>query len=143
MLRYDAFYSFEDNKHINTGQGFGTVANHELVLSMKEEYDKLCPDETGVFPFVKCPQMNTQALLRYGLNLDGKTQIINRSIILSADYMNPYDDPTGTLKTTPNTISIHWYSKSWMDKKTVLRSRLLRPIHRILGVNFLKRRKKH
>ena len=54
-------------------------------------------------------------------------------IILPADYMNPYDDPTGMLKKTENTLTIHWYSKSWLDKKNIIKSKITRPFHRIFG----------
>ena len=47
--------------------------------------------------------------------------------------MNPYDDPTGRLNKTSNTISIHWYSKSWLDSKTILKSKITRPFHRVFG----------
>lgn len=62
--------------------------------------------------------------------------------ILPEEYLNPYDDPTGRLRVTDNTISVHWYSKSWMSKTTILRSNLTRPIHRLFGVDCLRRFKK-
>ena len=62
-------------------------------------------------------------------------------MIYPADYFNPYDDPTGRLNKTKNTYSIHWYSKSWMDKKTVLRSELTKPIHRMFGKDVFHRGK--
>ena len=43
--------------------------------------------------------------------------------------------------TTEETVSIHWYAKSWMDKKTIIRSKLTKPIHRLLGTEFFKKRK--
>ena len=74
--------------------------------------------------------MNTNALLKFGLIQNGKKQIIENAIIFPSDYFNPYDDPTGVLTLTDNTYSIHWYGKSWMDKKTILRSKLTKPLHR-------------
>ena len=62
--------------------------------------------------------------------------------ILPADYMNPYDDPTGRLQKTENTVSIHWYGKSWMSKRTILRSKLTKPIHRLFGVDALAKYRK-
>ena len=77
-----------------------------------------------------------------GLQQNGKKQIIQNAIIYPADYFNPYDNSTGILKKTKNTYSIHWYGKSWMDKKTILRSKLSRPLHRILGTNFMEKLKR-
>ena len=84
-----------------------------------------------------CPQVNTDALIPYGLALNGQRQTVLGAEILPADYFNPYDDPTGRLNKTKNTYSIHWFGKSWMNKRTILRSRLTRPIHRIFGIDAL------
>ena len=54
-------------------------------------------------------------------------------MVYPADYFNPYDDPTGRLKKTGKTYSIQWYAKSWMNRKTILRSKLTRPLHRLLS----------
>jgi len=55
--------------------------------------------------------------------------------VYPAEYFNPYDDPTGILRKTDKTYSIHWYGKSWLDKKTVIRSKIMKPVHRIFGVD--------
>lgn len=133
LLEYEAFYGFETSNYVATGLGFGAVAHHVTVESMIQQYDELKPDENGQYPLISCPQLNTKALLTCGLELTGEKQIVGGALILPVDYMNPYDDPTGVLKQTKNTISIHWYSKSWMDRKTVLRSRLTKPFHRVFG----------
>lgn len=136
LLEHEAFYSFEDDENINTGQGFGSVANHKIILAMKEEYEQLIPDTNGNFPIIKCPQLNTQALVRFGLELNGLMQNIQGAIILPKEYMNPYDDPTGILKKTKNTVSIHWYSKSWMSKRIVWKSKILKPIRHLLRLLY-------
>ena len=133
LIECEAFYGFETSKYIATGLGFGAVPHHITVESMIQQYDELMPDENENYPLISCPQLNTRALLPYGLELNGKKQIISGALILPVEYMNPYDDPTGVLKKTKNTISIHWYSKSWMDRKTVLRSKLTKPFHRLFG----------
>lgn len=135
LLKYDAFYGFENDSYINTGEGFGAVANHPTLTAMVHEYVTLKPNDCNEFPCVTCPQLNTKALLPYGLKRTGEKQIIAGAVILPVEYLNPYDDPTGQLRKTQNTYSIHWYSKSWMDKKTVLRSKLTKPFHRIFGTD--------
>ena len=39
---------------------------------------------------------------------------------------------------TENTMSVHWYSKSWMSKGLIFRSKLTKPLHRIFGVDAFK-----
>lgn len=139
LLNNSAFYGFETKDYINTGLGFGAEAGHETVRALKAEYDKLTPDSGGDYPLVNCPKINTEVLETYGLKRNGLYQMINNAAFFPAEYFNPYDDPTGRLNKTENTYSIHWYSKSWMSRKKVIRSIIMKPIHRIFGVDILKK----
>lgn len=142
LLQYEAFYGFENNENIATGLGFGAEANHPTILSMKSKYDEISPDADGSYPMIVCPALNTAALLCFGLKLDGSRQNVAGAEILPADWLNPYDDPTGRLNKTKNTVSVHWYSKSWMSKGKIIRSMLTKPLHRIFGVDAFKRFRK-
>ena len=142
LLVYNAFYGFENESNIATGLGFGAIPKHETVDAMIRKYYELKADTEGKYPLVICPALNTEALVPMGLELNGKFQKINGAAILPVDYLNPYDDPTGRLNKTKNTVSIHWYSKSWMNKKTILRSKITKPFHRIFGNDCFKWLKK-
>lgn len=135
LLCYDAFYGFENTSNVNTGQGFGAVAHHPTVEAMAGRYLALEPNGEGQFPLAACPRLNTAALLPFGLELNGKRQNVAGAEILPADYLNPYDDATGRLERTENTVSIHWYSKSWISPGLKLRSKLTRPFHWLFGKN--------
>ena len=87
--------------------------------------------------------MNTEALLPFGLQRDGSRQSVNGAEILPPDWLNPFDDATGKMNKTENTIAIHWYGKSWMSRTAIIRSMLTRPFHRLFGVHcfdWLKKR---
>ena len=103
-----------------------------------EHFYKIYAFSDGTLNLLGCPKVNTEVLERHGLKKDGKFQILDGFAVFPPDYFNPYDDPTGRLSITENTYSIHWYSKSWMSKKAILRSKLLKPVHRILGMKLLK-----
>ena len=105
---------------------------HIVLQKMIEEYDVLLDGESGT---IGCPILNTQALNKLGLQLNGEKQEIAGCMVFPKEYFNPYDDPTGRLYKTKNTYSIHWYSKSWMSKKAILRSKITQPFHRIFGVD--------
>lgn len=137
FLKYKAFFGFETYKYVNTGLGFGAEPNTEIVKIMLSEYDYLLDGLKGT---VGCPRLNTQALLKYGFRLDGQYQKINDIVVFPIDYFNPYDDPTGILKKTDNTYSIHWYGKSWMSKRRIIKSKITKPIHRIFGIELRKRK---
>ena len=80
---------------------------------------------------VGCPVLNTRALQALGLRLDGSYQELDGAAVYPSDRFNPYNDATGRLYLTENTYTIHWYSKSWMSRTAVLRSKLTRPLHRL------------
>lgn len=143
LLENEAFYGFQTETLVNTGQGFGAVAHHPTVEAMIAQYEKLEVDEQGAFVLQVCPELNTAALLPFGLVLNGEEQMIGGARILPVEYTNPYDDPTGKLRRTENTVSIHWYAKSWLSTGTKIRSFLTRPLHRIFGIDcfaWLKRK---
>lgn len=143
LLTNEAFFGFETLKYINTGHGFGAIPNHPIVSEMLNIYDALRPGDDGSYTLSACPELNTRPLLKKGLKQDGTMQIIDKVLILPIDFLNPFDDPTGTLKKTDNTISIHWYNKSWINIKAKRRSKVTRIFHRIFGVDcfaFLKRK---
>lgn len=139
LLESNAFFGFENNENIATGLGFGAEAKHPAVSAMLDEYLSLAPDTNGEYPLIVCPQLNTKALTPFGLEKSGKLQTVCGALILPPEYLNPYDDPTGRLRKTKNTYSVHWYSKSWMSRGTVLRSKLTKPFHRIFGKDCFKR----
>lgn len=142
LLEHEAFYCFENNDHIATGLGFGSQAHHPTMQAMVEQYRQLQPDEQGVYPIIGCPILNTQALLPFGLQLNGQRQNVVGAEIYPAEYFNPYESTTGRLNKTKNTVSVHWYSGSWMSKGTILRSKITKPFHRVFGEKCFERFKR-
>lgn len=142
LLKNEAFYAFENDRYIATGLGFGAEKNHITIQKMVEAYADFTPSIREAFEFTGCPTLNTQALLPLGLQLDGKLQTVSGAVILPQDYMNPYEDATGRLSKTANTISIHWYSKSALSRSSIFRSRITMVFHRLFGVNCFDRFKK-
>ena len=125
-----AFFAFETDRMIATGLGFGAEKHHPLVHFMLEQYAPLLDGKHGV---IGCPQLNTQALLKCGLKPNGKRQTVQGAAVFPKAYFNPYEDATGRLYITDCTYAVHWYAKSWMNRRTVLRSKLTRPLHRLLA----------
>lgn len=136
LLKHTAYFGFENNEYINTGIGFGAEKNHLVIQKMLREYDVLLDGKHGT---IGCPILNTRAMLSLGLQQNGAFQKLEDCTVYPAEYFNPYDDLTGRLKKTQNTYSIHWYAKTWVDKKSVFRSRFTRPFHRIFGTDCFAR----
>ena len=133
LTKYSAFYGFENKCYIASGLGFGAEAGHRTIRALLRQYDQLLDGKHGT---IGCPILNTKALKEQGLVLNGRKQMICGALILSPEYLNPYDDPTGRLRLTKRTISIHWFAKSWMSRKKIIRSKIMKPIHRIFGTQI-------
>lgn len=140
LLNNSAYFGFETDEYVATGLGFGAEAGNRLVKEMIEDYERLFSQDPENYQFIPCPKVNTKVFIRHGLIQNGQLQTVDGALILPSDYMNPYDDPTGKLNRTSNTISIHWYAKSWMSKRTILRSKLTKPLHRLFGVDFFRKK---
>lgn len=139
LLKHNAYFGFETNEYVNSGQGFGSVAHGTVIEAMLAEYAPLLD---GTADTVGCPRLNTAALTKLGLKQDGSYQEIMGAVILPIDYLNPYDSITGQLKKNAHTLSIHWYSASWISKGKRLRSAVMRPIRRLFGGDIFKRFRK-
>lgn len=138
LLENDAYFGFETKEFINTGVGFGAKKGSIAVKTLLEEYNQLLD---GTKDVIGCPKLNTEGVIKLGLERNGQLQKLADCTVYPADYFNPYDDPTGRLNKTKNTYSIHWYAKSWLDKKTIIRSKLTKPLHRIFGIDFFRKKR--
>lgn len=122
-----AWFGWETKEYINTGLGFAAAAHHPAVLVMLGLYEKQ-------MEIKGCPQLNTEALLANGLKTNGERQTVLEAEILPRDWMCPYNDLTGVLKKTPNTFSIHWFTKSPHGKMAYYRSKVTQVWHRVQEV---------
>lgn len=138
LLENDAYFGFETKEFINTGVGFGAKKGSIAVKTLLEEYNQLLD---GTKDVIGCPKLNTEGVIKLGLERNGQLQKLADCTVYPSDYFNPYDDPTGRLKKTENTHSIHWYAKSWLDKKSIIRSKLTQPLHRIFGTDFFRKKR--
>lgn len=138
LLGNDAYFGFETKEFINTGVGFGAKKGNLAIKFLLDEYDQLLD---GTKEVIGCPILNTEGLVKLGLVRNGQLQKLAECTVYPAEYFNPYDDPTGRLNKTKNTYSIHWYAKSWLDKKSIIRSKLTQPLHRIFGTDFFRKKR--
>ena len=134
LASYRAYFGWETPEFINTGLGFAAEAHHPSVRAMLAMYEGLVRD--GLYQYDRmqgCPQLNTKALLPYGLQQDGTKQNVCDAMILPSDYMCPFQDATGRMNKTEKTFSIHWFSKSPHGKWAAWKMFFTRPFHRFLN----------
>ena len=109
------------------------VPHQPIVQAMIDEYKKLhFANADGSLNAVGCPHLNTDVLERFGLIRNGQEQIVAGIHVYPDDYFNPMDSTTGKLTKTENTYSIHWYSMSWLPKRTQMKAKLGRIVRRIM-----------
>ena len=120
-----AWFGFEYPEYVATGLGFAATPHHPAVIAMLRQYDRV-NEITG------CPQLNTDALVPFGLIKNGERQKVCDADILPREWLCPFDDLTGRMHITENTISIHWYSKSPHGRWAYYRSKISRIYHRLI-----------
>lgn len=134
LLNDEGFIGFENNRFVNSGQVMAAVPHQPIVQAMIDEYKKLhyMQPDSSVMP-IGCPRLNSDVLERFGLIRNGQEQIVAGIHVYPDDYFSPMDSTTGKLTKTENTYSIHWYSMSWLPKRTQIRAKLGRIVRRIMG----------
>lgn len=137
LLELNGYLGFESKEFINTGIGFGAEKNNPEMHLLKNQYEKLsfkeCEKQYNQHNcLIGSPKMNTYALTPCGLVQNGENQSVNSIQIFPVEYFCPFNDVTGEMIITDNTYSIHWYSKSAQGKFAYYKSRIARPVRRVL-----------
>lgn len=142
LLEEEAFAGFETDEYVAPGLVLWVKEPKNYILEkMLEKYSGLMfINSDGTQNTTTICVYFTEKLKEYGLKKDdGTVQTCGDFKIYPKEYFCPFNDLTGELKKTENTCAIHWYSKTWMSKKEIVRNKITRVIHRYLGIDFLRR----
>lgn len=124
--------------NVNPGLGLGVTAGLGLYDDILKRYANLhFLNEDGTMNTTTVVEHTTKVLIEKGLQPTNEIQEVAGVWIYPMDYFNPYNDLTGKLEKTPNTRSIHWYSKTWMSKGVIRKSKITRILHRWFGTDFI------
>lgn len=135
MLTYSGFFGYEDGVRIATGLGFGAVAGLQLLKDLMDDYTR-CSflTEDGGYDLMPCPQRNAPIFAKHGVKGDGEKQLLDSNIlILPKEYLCPLDYQTGRETITASTLSIHWFSASWVDEASKKYKRQSDSLARFVG----------
>lgn len=121
LLQNSAFFGFEDEAYIATGLGFGAVKGAPILKELMKDYEKIkFIKDNGEYDLMSCPLRNLHVFQEYGLVQNNKLQTLKGGIlVLPTEYLCPLDTKTGLLHKTKNSYSIHHYSATWCDEKTL------------------------
>lgn len=126
----------KDKIAVAMGLGVAIDAGNEFYQAVLEKYtDKHFKKEDGQIDIVGIVPIVTNVLISRGLKDVLGIQQLDGITIYPSAYFNPLNDLTGQLKITPETHSIHWYSKTWVADTSMLRVKIVRFCHRVFGVN--------
>ena len=133
LVRLKGFMGFDEKGIVATGLGFGAEKGNKIVSEFLKDYDDIpfiLPD--GSFDLTPCPDRNTEALKRLGMDIENKNQTFMDVTFLPDEYLCPMDYYTGKKTITDKTYSIHHYSASWTNSVTKRTTQ----IKRIIGVKM-------
>ena len=104
LLKYDAFFFFQNHNQINTGLGFGAIYNSPIIKKMLEEYDAISFDLNRLND-IACQIINTKVIEENinGFIPNNKTQKIANCMYIS---FNEYCE-----------IAHHYGEFSWKSDK--------------------------
>ena len=137
FLSHEAFSGFESEKDIPTGIMAGEQ-NFPLYRTLLDYYNnRHFVDKEGNIDTTTNVVIITKILLERGFVPNGRFQIVDGLALYPRDYFCPLDDATGILHDSINTVTIHWFNKSWVPRRLRIRSRITRLIRRWLGVDSL------
>ncbi len=127
---------------VNPGLGLGVAPGLGLYKDLLDIYSDLSfLNEDGSHNLTTIVKYTTDLLKKRGLKPVDEIQTIEGINIYPKEYFNPLNDNTGRLDITPNTHSIHWYSKTWLEVSP-WRMRLSRMAHRYLGYGLSEKLRK-
>lgn len=124
---------------VNPGLGVGCEKNDKFYEEMLHHYESIhfC-DENGVQVPGTVVMHTSKLLMKHGMQPSECLQMVAGITIYPQEYFCPLEDATGILNRTENTRTIHWYSKTWLEKP-MLYFIITRLLHRIFGVSFFTR----
>ena len=133
LVKLNGFMGFDEKGIVATGLGFGAEKGNKIVSEFLKDYEGIpFVLSDGSYDLTPCPDRNTQALERLGMDINNTNQTFMDITFLPEEYLCPMDYYTGKKTITKNTYSIHHYSASWTSKVTKRTTR----IKRIIGVKM-------
>lgn len=123
---------------VNPGLGIASNAKMPLYGDILDYYSDLhFLNADGTPNGITVVKHVTSVLINKGLQSTNALQEVAGIWIYPRDYFNPLNDNTGVLNITDSTRSIHWYTKTWMNKRNPILTWIIKRIHRYFGDNSL------
>lgn len=132
LLQYDAVSGFESATRIPTGL-MACRKGLPIFKELLSEYDGLhFVKSDGSMDLTTNVTRITNTLLKYGFVPNNQLQTVNGFTLLPQDWLCPKDYETKVVNITPNTLCIHHFDGSWLNRTAKLKL----SARRIIGTNL-------
>lgn len=138
ILSKGGFMGFETSEYVAPGLGMALQKKSRIASDVMKRFEQTeFFLNNGTFNSKGIVPITTWVLKKYGLKSGGEMQKIGEDLwIYPIEFFNPLDAPTGRIRKTLNTHSIHWYTKSWMDNQNWVRTLFSHWFHRVFGTSL-------
>ncbi|WP_455720744.1 glycosyltransferase family 32 protein [Agathobacter sp.] len=137
LLDEKCIMGFEKSDSVNHGHGFAAEKGNAIIKELLDFYDSIhFINADGSLNITASPVYITQLLIKHGLKLNGKEQVIDGVHVYPTEYFCPKDYLTGEIKLTTNTISIHHFNLSWMNNEDIQKMKEVGKLSKKYGVFF-------
>lgn len=120
LLANEAFFSFDNDRYVDLGSGFGAVKNHPLVCNLLEQYDNITFEENiteGKYALPQ-PARLISVFEQYGFKRNAMSQVVRNSLFLSPNYFKIIDgQQTERDYFSGEEYAIHWHNAGWWSQQ--------------------------
>lgn len=139
LLNEKCVMGFEKYNSVNHGHGFAAEKKNPIIKELLDFYEGIhFINSDGSLNMTASPIYITQILVKHGLKLNGKEQYVDGAHIYPTDVFCPKDYLTGRIVPSSNTIGIHHFNLSWMDKEDIKKMNEIGELSKVCG-EFLAR----
>lgn len=118
LLYQPAFCGVEKWGTVNSGGCIGGQPGNPAIREILDaRRDVIFADSGGRLNLMACGYYETAPLIKRGLKINGETQSLGDGMITvyASEFFHPFDYMSGETRITKNTVSVHYFSGSWLS----------------------------
>lgn len=118
LLNDKSFFGFTNYNEINLGSGFGSVADNEFILELRDSYNGVYfLDANREMNLTSCIAYQAPVFRKMGYKFCNQQQNINNNVVYPVEVFNPKGVLGMNNLFTSNTHSIHHAARTWETEK--------------------------